>query len=48
MPQGWIVVTLGNPPEYNSSVEFDVVTWDRLKRIDVEPDFDIWKRYAYS
>ncbi len=49
VPQGWIVVTAGNPPEYNSSVrEFDVVTWDRLKRIDVEPDFDIWKEYAYS
>ena len=34
----------GNPPEYNRSVrEFDIVTWDRLKRIDVEPDFDAWR-----
>ena len=49
VPAGWIVVTAGNPPEYNSSVrEFDVVTWDRLKRIDVEPDFDAWKTYALS
>lgn len=47
VPEGWIVVTAGNPPEYNNSVrEFDVVTWDRLKRIDVEPDFDVWKEYA--
>ena len=39
VPDGWIVVTAGNPPEYNNSVhEFDIVTWDRLKRIDVEPD----------
>ena len=39
IPDGWIVVTAGNPPEYNNSVrEFDIVTWDRLKRIDVEPD----------
>ena len=39
VPEGWIVVTAGNPQEYNSSVcEFDIVTWDRLKRIDVEPD----------
>ena len=48
MPEGWIVVTAGNPPEYNSSVrEFDIVTWDRLKRIDVEPDYDVWKEYAW-
>lgn len=48
VPDGWIVVTAGNPPEYNNSVrEFDIVTWDRLKRIDVEPDFNAWKEYAY-
>ena len=49
VPDGWIVVTAGNPPEYNNSVrEFDIVTWDRLKRIDVEPDFTVWKEYAYK
>ena len=49
VPDGWIVVTAGNPPEYNNSVrEFDIVTWDRLKRIDVEPDFEVWKEYAYK
>ena len=49
VPDGWIVVTAGNPPEYNKSVrEFDIVTWDRLKRIDVEPNFDVWKEYAYK
>ncbi len=49
VPDGWIVVTAGNPPEYNSSVrEFDIATWDRLKRIDVEPDLDVWKEYAYK
>ena len=49
LPEGWIVVTAGNPPEYNSSVrEFDTVTWDRLKRIDVEPDIGVWKEYAYQ
>lgn len=47
VPEGWIVVTAGNPPEYNNSVrEFDIVTWDRLKRIDVEPDYVTWKEYA--
>ena len=49
VPEGWIVVTAGNPPEYNRSVrEFDIVTWDRLKRIDVEPEYEVWKEYAYK
>lgn len=49
VPAGWIVVTAGNPPEYNNSVrEFDIVTWDRLKRINVEPDYGVWKEYAYK
>ena len=49
IPDGWIVVTAGNPPEYNNSVrEFDIVTWDRLKRVNVEPDYDVWKEYAFS
>ena len=49
VPEGWIVVTAGNPPEYNNSVrEFDIVTWDRLKRIEVEPDYNIWKNYALN
>lgn len=49
VPDGWIVVTAGNPPQYNKSVrEFDIATWDRLKRIDIEPDFDSWKEYAYK
>lgn len=49
VPKGWIVVTAGNPPEYNNSVrEFDIVTWDRLKRVDVEPDYAAWKEYALN
>jgi hypothetical protein len=49
VPNGWIVVTAGNPPEYNNSVrEFDIVTWDRLKKIEVEPEYDAWKEYAYN
>lgn len=49
IPSGWIVVTAGNPPEYNKSVrEYDIVTWDRLKRVDVEPDYEVWREYAYK
>lgn len=49
VPEGWVIVTAGNPPEYNKSGrEFDVVTLDRIKKIDVEADFDVWKEYAYQ
>lgn len=48
VPEGWIIVAAGNPPEYNKSVrDFDVVTLDRLKKIDVEENFGVWKEYAY-
>ncbi len=47
IPKGWVIVCAGNPPEYNNSVrEFDIVTWDRLKRVDVEPSYDAWRDYA--
>lgn len=47
VPDGWVVVCAGNPPVYNRSVhEFDIVTLDRLRKIDVQPDFDAWKEYA--
>ena len=47
IPEGWIIVAAGNPPEYNKSVrEFDIVTMDRIRRIDVEPDLPVWKEYA--
>lgn len=47
VPEGWIIVTAGNPPEYNKSVrEFDVVTMDRLKVLRVEADYKTWKEYA--
>ena len=49
VPDGWIIVAAGNPAEYNRSVrEFDVVTLDRVKVMDVEADFGIWKEYAYE
>lgn len=49
IPEGWVIVTAGNPPEYNKSVrDFDVVTLDRIKLIHVEPDFEVWKAYAYE
>lgn len=47
IPEGWIIVAAGNPPEYNKSVrEFDLVTLDRIRKMDIEPDFEVWKEYA--
>lgn len=49
VPEGWIIVTAGNPPEYNKSVrEFDMVTLDRVRYINVEANYHIWKEYALS
>ena len=49
VPEGWVIVTAGNPPEYNKSVrEFDVVTMDRLKVLSVEADYNIWREYAVN
>lgn len=47
VPDGFIIVTAGNPPQYNKSVrDFDIVTLDRLRRIDIEEDFAAFKEYA--
>lgn len=49
IPDGWIIVAAGNPPEYNKSVrEFDIVTLDRVRKIDISVDFSVWKSYAYE
>ncbi len=49
VPEGWTIVAAGNPPEYNRSVrEFDVVTLDRIREIQVEEDYQVWKEYAYE
>lgn len=47
LPEDWIIVAAGNPPEYNKSVrELDMVTLDRVKHIDVEANLEIWLNYA--
>ena len=49
VPDGFIIVTAGNPPQYNKSVrDFDIVTLDRVKRIDIEENYAVWKEYAYQ
>jgi len=49
IPEGWILVAAGNPPDFNDSArEFDVATLDRVRIIEVEPDSDVWLKYAMS
>lgn len=48
LPEGWVIVAAGNPPEYNRSVrDFDVVTLDRVRRLDIQASYQPWKEYAY-
>jgi hypothetical protein len=47
IPDGWIVVSAGNPVEYNDSVrEFDIAILDRLRRFEVGEDYGVWKEFA--
>ena len=47
IPDGWVLVAAGNPPEFNDSArDFDVATLDRVRIIEVEPDTDVWMAYA--
>lgn len=49
LPDGWVIVAAGNPPEYNRAARpFDPAMWDRLCRLDIEADPEIWLNYAVS
>ena len=47
VPEGWIIAAAGNPPEYNKSVrDFDMVTLDRVRCMNIEADLGVWNEYA--
>ncbi|MCD8018974.1 MAG: AAA family ATPase [Clostridiales bacterium] len=47
VPKGWIITAAGNPPEYNKSVrDFDFVTLDRVRKINIEADLEVFRSYA--
>lgn len=47
LPEGWVIITAGNPPQYNKSVkDFDTATKDRMKIINIDEDIKVWKTYA--
>lgn len=44
-----MIVAAGNPPEYNKSVrEFDIVTLDRVRKIEITADLSVWLEYAWT
>ena len=47
LPEGWVIVAAGNPPEYNKSVrDFDIVTLDRLRVLNIRPEVETFLDYA--
>ena len=49
LPEDWIIVAAGNPPEYNKSVrEMDMATLDRVKNMDISADLAVCFKSSYS
>lgn len=49
LPEGWVIVLCGNPPEYNKSARhFDAAILDRIRRISIELDQEVFLDYAIS
>ncbi len=49
VPEGWVIVAAGNPPEYNKSVkEYDIATLDRIQKIEIQSDYEVWRDYAIN
>ena len=49
VPEGWVIAAAGNPPEYNGSARrFDAATMDRVRLIEVEADYAVWRTYALA
>ncbi len=47
LPEDWVIVAAGNPPEYNKSVrELDMATLDRVKHMEIAADVGVWQEYA--
>jgi len=47
IPDGWMLVLAGNPPEYNrAAMDIDPVTADRMRMVYIKPDYAAWNAYA--
>lgn len=46
IPDGWMLVLAGNPPEYNrAATDLDAVTADRMRLLHIQPDYKAWRDY---
>ena len=49
LPEVWVIAAAGNPPAYNESARtFDTVTMDRVRLLQIEADFAVWRDYAHK
>lgn len=49
VPEGWIIAAAGNPPEFNRSVrELDMAALDRVRILEVEADYHVWRDYVLA
>ncbi len=47
LPEGWVIVLCGNPPEYNRNARrFDAAILDRIRRLSVVFEPDVFLEYA--
>lgn len=47
VPRGFVIVCAGNPPKYNRSArDFDIVTLDRVKTMEIDIDNESFFKYA--
>lgn len=47
LPEGWVIVLCGNPPEYNKNARrFDAAILDRVRRISIQFDPQVFVEYA--
>lgn len=47
LPEGWVIVLCGNPPEYNKTArKFDCAVLDRLRKVNVEFDAKAFVNYG--
>ncbi len=47
LPEGWIIVLCGNPPQYNRNArKFDAAILDRIRKVSVEFDAQVFISYA--
>ncbi|MCR5626044.1 MAG: AAA family ATPase [Lachnospiraceae bacterium] len=47
LPEGWVIILCGNPPQYNkASRKFDAAVLDRIRKIEIEYSTEDFIKYA--